>query len=49
MIEFLEFLIKEWKRFEKFEPEVPMEISNTLLELYMHSYKTDTKVSDGLR
>ncbi|KAF7495115.1 Vacuolar protein sorting-associated protein 11 -like protein [Sarcoptes scabiei] len=43
MIEFLEFLIKEWKRFEKFEPEVPMEISNTLLELYMHSYKTDTK------
>lgn len=39
MIEFLEFITDEWKNISK--EKVSMEISNTLLEMYMHSYKNE--------
>ncbi|OTF79124.1 vacuolar protein sorting-associated protein 11-like protein, partial [Euroglyphus maynei] len=43
MIEFLEFISKKWKQLQSPDSsaKVPIEISNTLLEMYMHSYKNE--------
>lgn len=43
MIEFLEYISDKWKKLQNSDSvaKVPIEISNTLLEMYMHSYKNE--------
>ncbi|KAH9526087.1 Vacuolar protein sorting-associated protein 11 [Dermatophagoides farinae] len=49
MIEFLEYISDKWKKLQNSDSvaKVPIEISNTLLEMYMHSYKNEIQ-EDGL-